>query len=200
MPEAILFDFDGVLADSEPLHFACWRDVLAPHGVHLRWDYYAQHCIGVADLEMVERLCRLHDPPLRVETVFGDYPRKKRLFAELVAQESPISRPTREFLRELASFKLAVVSSSGRAEIEPMLCSAGVRELFGAVVCREDVQRLKPAPDPYLEAARALGVRDAVVVEDSDVGAASGRAAGFDVLKVSSANSMVAELRAHLGI
>jgi HAD superfamily hydrolase (TIGR01509 family) len=200
MPEAILFDFDGVLADSEPLHHACWSQVLAPHGVALTWDTYAKHCVGVADRDMIEFLCTLHDPPLSAERLFAEYPLKKRLFAERIREDSPIPHSTREFLRALDGFKLAVVSSSGRAEIEPMLTSAGVRDLFQAVVCGEDVQRLKPAPDPYLEAARLLGISTALVVEDSEAGVASGRAAGFDVLRVSNAAAMPAELRARLGL
>ena len=54
--EAILFDFDGVLLDSEPLHFACWRQVLLPLGIELDWETYRDHCIGVADRDMVEFL------------------------------------------------------------------------------------------------------------------------------------------------
>jgi HAD superfamily hydrolase (TIGR01509 family) len=65
-----------------------------------------------------------------------------------------------------------------------LLAAGGIRRHFDTLVCGEDVQHHKPAPDPYLLAARRLGVRSALVVEDSEPGMASGRAAGFEVVAV----------------
>jgi len=182
--QAVLFDFDGVLIDSEPVHFTCWRDILAPLGVPLDWETYRRVCVGIADRAMVLELCRRVDPPADFDRVWAVYPRKRALFRERIAARVPIPPATIELVRSLPDYKLAVVSSSGRAEVEPPLESAGIRDAFGAVVCGEDVARLKPAPDPYLEAARRLGARSALVVEDSVAGIASGRAAGFDVLEI----------------
>src|SRR5581483_6383312 len=61
--DAILFDFDGVLIDSEPLHFACWAEVLAPLGVRLEWEFYSRHCIGIDDREMLRMMATRSDPP-----------------------------------------------------------------------------------------------------------------------------------------
>jgi HAD superfamily hydrolase (TIGR01509 family) len=90
------------------------------------------------------------------------------------------------------------VSSSGRDEIEPILKLAGVRACFRTLVCREDVTQYKPAPDPYLRAAEVLQARRALVVEDSQAGIASGKAAGFDVLEVPECASMPELLRNYL--
>ena len=65
--EAILFDFDGVLLDSEPVHCACWAEVLAPAGVTLEWEFYRQHGIGVDDREMLRMMAAGSDPPRKWE-------------------------------------------------------------------------------------------------------------------------------------
>jgi HAD superfamily hydrolase (TIGR01509 family) len=89
------------------------------------------------------------------------------------------------FLGELhGAYKLAVVTSSATTEIAPILAAGGIGHHFDTLVGGEDVKRHKPAPDPYLLAAQRLGVRAALVVEDSEPGLASGRAAGFEVLAV----------------
>ena len=80
--------------------------------------------------------------------------------------------------------KLAVVSSSGRTEVEPPIVHAGIRERFEVLVCGLEAGKLKPAPEPYLRAAELLGVRRPLVVEDSESGVASAVAAGFDVLRI----------------
>jgi HAD superfamily hydrolase (TIGR01509 family) len=79
---------------------------------------------------------------------------------------------------------MAVVTSSNRAEVEPILEKAGLLAYLKAAVYGGDVARLKPAPDPYLKAAELLGAKRPLVIEDSDAGEESGRAAGFDVLRV----------------
>jgi beta-phosphoglucomutase-like phosphatase (HAD superfamily) len=83
-----------------------------------------------------------------------------------------------------------VVSSSLRAEVEPILVAAGVRERFELVVAGEDVVRHKPAPDPYLLAAGMLGAQCPLVVEDSSAGVASAEAAGFACVRVPSPGEM----------
>lgn len=196
--DAVFFDFDGVLADSEPIHYQCWREVLADYGVHLDWDTYARVCIGVADRPMVQALCRQIAPPADFDRVWQDYPRKNALFRERVAIQPPVSAATIEFVRSLSGYKMAVVSSSHRSEVEPMLIAAGIRVCFDAVVCGGDVARLKPAPEPYVKAAELTGARVALVVEDSESGIASGRAAGFDVVAVRSTAEVPELVRAAL--
>jgi len=196
--EAILFDFDGVLVDSEPLHFACWRKTLAPLGVNLDWKTYLTRCRGISDRNLLEVLSTLHDPPLDLNLLFELYPRKKERFRQLILEGEPIIQEVRALLESLAGYHLALVSSNGRAEVEPVLTAARVGHYFDVVVCREDAPRPKPAPDPYRKAAELLGVAKALVVEDSITGAASGRAAGFDVVVVPSVQEMPALVRVAL--
>jgi HAD superfamily hydrolase (TIGR01509 family) len=198
--EAVLFDFDGVLADTEPIHRQCWAEVLVPFGIDLDWETYTRRCIGVSDRDMLAFLCTLADPPLDVERLWREYPRKKELFRERTRAESPVPVLTRELVRELEpEYKLAVVSSSGRQEIEPLLESAGIRDCFGALICGDDVTRFKPDAQPYVLAGQRLGIERALVVEDSDAGCTSGRAAGFEVLRVPSAGETVRLVRERLG-
>lgn len=199
--DAILFDFDGVLADTEPLHWSCWAQVLKPLGVILAWDYYRARCIGIDDRDMLKMMAACADPPRNWEDLWAQYPRKKELFRARTLTAPPFDPGLDGLLRRLhAAYKLAVVSSSSRTEIEPLLTAGGLRVHFDALVCAEDLPRekLKPAPDPYLLAASRTAAQNPLVVEDSAAGIASGRAAGFEVLGLSRAADLPEDLAARL--
>jgi len=196
--QAIFFDFDGVLADTEPLHHSCWRETLLPFGIDLEWEWYRANCIGVADRAMIEAICRHAAKPVDPDLVWPSYSAKQKLYGRLVVEAPPFPEEVLDLIRSLRRHRLGVVSSSGRAEVEPLLVRAGIREYFEVVVCGEDVQRHKPAPDPYLLAARTLAVTDALVVEDSAAGVASGQAAGFDVLQIPHPSQLPGLLRSRL--
>jgi beta-phosphoglucomutase len=199
--QAILFDFDGVLVDSEPVHFECWNLVLEPFGFRMSWDEYARNCIGVSDRAMIRALCRLAGRDDWFDAIWAEYPRKKSILRERLASNVPMTADLRSLLHDLSRLlPLAVVTSSGRLEVEPALEAAGVRKAFATIVTGEDVSRLKPDPEPYATAARRLGVRCALVVEDSEAGQASGRAAGFDVLAVPSAGRTAELVRERVGL
>jgi len=193
--DSILFDFDGVLADTEPIHYQCWLEILAPHGIQPSWDFYQRECIGISDRLMVERIAT----PALFEQIWPRYAEKQALFRHKLTLKSPFHSETVALLAELApNYKLAVVSSSGRTEIEPPLVSAGLRGHFQAMVCGKEAGELKPAPHPYLRAAHLLDAAKPLVVEDSAAGEASGKAAGFEVLRVASADSVPSRLREKL--
>jgi HAD superfamily hydrolase (TIGR01509 family) len=190
--DAILFDFDGVLADTEPIHYQCWLEILAPFGIEPTWDYYQRECIGISDRLMVERI----STPALFDLIWPKYALKQALFRHKLTSKSPFSAETSALIAELSPhYKLAVVSSSGRTEVEPPIVRAGLRGHFQAMVCGREGGNLKPSPDPYLHAAQLLGAKVPLVVEDSAAGEASGRAAGFEVLRVSSAESVPSALR-----
>jgi beta-phosphoglucomutase len=199
--EAVLFDFDGVLVDSEPVHFACWRDVLEPLGIKLDWQTYSRRCIGVSDRAMLEMLALQRVPPVEVEQLWAKYPVKKEMFRMRMTETLPLATEIRELLSSLHSdFKLAVVSSSGRSEVEPLLERVDLRRFLDAVICGEDVMRHKPAPEPYLLVARRLNVSRALVVEDSQAGMESARAAGFEAVQVCNPSRTAELVRARLSI
>jgi HAD superfamily hydrolase (TIGR01509 family) len=113
------------------------------------------------------------------------YPAKKQLFQARMAQAPPFPEAIGTMLARLqAQYRMAVVTSSGRSEVEPLLAAGGLSRYFETLVCARDTERHKPAPDPYLLAASRLKAWTPLVVEDSQAGIASGRAAGFEVLAV----------------
>jgi beta-phosphoglucomutase-like phosphatase (HAD superfamily) len=172
--DAILFDFDGVLADTEPVHFACWVEALAPLGVPFEWDFFRDHCVGIDDRSMVQLLAARSSPPRDWESLWACHAGKSALFRRRTLASPPFAPELGGFLKGLhGAYKLAVVTASPRPEIEPLLAAGGLGAYFDALVCGKEAGRHKPAPDPYLHA-----------------GVASGRAAGFEVLAVESAAGM----------
>lgn len=111
-------------------------------------------------------------------------------FARSCCGKCPSFPAPQPLLESLSSYRLAVVTSSGRDEVEPILEKAGLLDFFGAAVYFQDVKNIKPHPEPYLRAAGLLGATMPLVVEDSEAGEESGRSAGFDVLRVSSADEV----------
>jgi beta-phosphoglucomutase len=197
--DGILFDFDGVIVDSEPVHFACWREVLLPCGIRLDWDAYREHCIGIADRIMLEFMAGQATPPVPVERLWAVYGRKQEMFVERMSDSQPVPAATRSLLEELGACRKAIVSSSSGTEVRAILRAVDIARHFSVVICGEDVSRHKPDPEPYLTAAKQLGVKNPLVVEDSAAGAESGRAAGFDVLVVGAAGETARLLRERLG-
>jgi HAD superfamily hydrolase (TIGR01509 family) len=201
MPEfdAVLFDFDGVLADTEPVHFACWAEALEPLGVRLDWDYFRDHCVGIDDRSMMQMLAARSDPPRDWEALWERYPVKNEAFRARTLAAPPFAPELAGFLKRLhGEYKLAVVTASARAEIEPLLAAGGLDPYFDALVCGREAGRHKPAPDPYLRAASLLDARKPLVVEDSQAGIASARAAGFEALAVGNAAEMPGLVRRRL--
>jgi beta-phosphoglucomutase len=197
--DAVLFDFDGVLADTEPLHYSCWREILEPYGIQLDWGFYAKQCIGVSDRMMIEHLAAERVPPIAFDDLWVECERKRLMFSSRIMATPPFLDETIRLIQNLSHrCKLAVVSSSGRSEVEPPIVKAGIRNCFGAMVCGREVANLKPAPDPYLKAAELLGAKKPLVIEDSDAGVASGLAAGFQVVRISAPDRVAGEVLARL--
>ena len=197
-PQAIFFDFDGVLLDTEPVHWAAWAEMLAKVGLTLTWEYYRDCCIGIDDRDMLRTMAMAADPPRDWESLWALYPAKKKLFQTRMTSP-PFESALLEMLPELhRDYRMAVVSSSSASEIEPLLEAGGIRAHFDTIVGGEMVTRHKPAPEPYLLAAERLGVRHALVLEDSAAGIASGKAAGFEVIAVKHPQEVAGLLRDRL--
>ena len=166
------------------------------------WETYQRQCIGVSDRTMIERLAAHHTPPLDFETLWAIYPSKRDALRERLMTDPQVFLPaTLDLVRALAKhLPLAVVSSSARNEVEPPLVNVGVGDCFETMVCGHESPRLKPAPHPYLRAAEILGIKRALVVEDSEAGETSGRAAGFDVLRISHPGEVAGKVMERLSL
>jgi beta-phosphoglucomutase len=189
---AVIFDFDGVLVNSEPLHFRAMRESLIPEGIVIDSTEYLRNYVAYDDRGAIRLALEQHghpSDPVRVEIVAD---RKARMFAEMKS-DVPFFPGARELVRELQRERLPLAIASGArcSEIEDLLEAGGLRDAFAAVVGADNVARTKPHPDTYLEALRrlqqvepGLAAADCVAIEDTVPGIAAARAAGMTVVGV----------------
>jgi len=180
----VLFDLDGTLADTEPIQWESYRRALRAYGADVDLETYRRHWIAVEGGS--EWACRTFALPVTPAELRA---RKAAEYRALIADGVPARPGAHEALARLApEYALAVATNSIRGEVDVVLGHLGLREFFTALVAREDYVEAKPAPDPYREAARRLGLAPAacVVVEDTARGVRSGLAAGCVVIAVPS--------------
>jgi HAD superfamily hydrolase (TIGR01509 family) len=183
MPEALVFDYDGVLADTEPLHWKSWAALFRPYGVELTWEEYGRIGRGVSDIQMFASLVK-NAPRLPLDELMLLNLERRRMVLEWSLAESPIRQETIELLATLKQYRIGLVTSSDRADVEPVLRASGIYDKFDAIVFGDDVVVHKPAPDPYLLIAKKLGVSSGTAFEDSYSGMESARAAGFKAVRI----------------
>lgn len=175
----VIFDLDGVLVDSEPVHLAAYQEVLAGHGVRLAAEDYFARYVAYSDREVLEALL----PAARVDTALAA---KAARYLELAAAGLPAFPDGLALVRRAAPFALALATGSSRAEAALALRGLGIADRFSAVVAREDCARCKPDPEPYRRAAACLGLPAArcVAIEDSPGGVQAAKAAGLRCVAV----------------
>jgi len=180
--EALLFDFDGVMTDSEPLHRCAWEETMRAFGSSYPSQRAAEF-VGMPDdlvaASLVSRVSLATAPDRLLDM-------KRKVFLSYIGKEMRMYDGLRNLLYLLTGKTMGIVTSSVASIVLPALDSFGVADLFQTVVCADDVLRHKPAPDPYLLAAERLGVaaNRCVVIEDSRHGIVSGKAAGMFVIGV----------------
>ena len=192
MLKAIIFDFDGVLADTEPLHFKMFQRVLHEEGLPLREQDYYQKYVGLDDKGCFQAVLSAHGRPASPETVRRLVERKAALMLEQI-KSTPVVYPGIEnFVKRAAGrHRLAIVSGALRHEIELILERVGLRSSFEHITAAEDIRNGKPDPEGYLHALQALNRRaavqasDCLVIEDTIVGIQAAHAAGMRCLAVS---------------
>ena len=189
MSEALVFDYDGVLADTEPLHWKSWAALFRPYGVELTWEEYGRIGRGVSDIQMFASLVK-NAPRLPVDELMQLNLERRRMVLEWSLAESPIPQETVDLLATLRAYKIGLVTSSDRADVEPVLRASQIYDQFDAIVFGNDVPNHKPAPDPYLLIAKHLGVSTGIAFEDSDSGMKSALAAGFKAVRIEHPNRL----------
>ena len=153
-PDAVVFDFDGVLVDSEPLHLLATQHALAQRGITMtRDDYYARY-VGYDDAGMFAQLAIDRGLIWCSDDLQAMIAAKALRFAELEASEALLVPGAAACVRRMADVApLAVASGARRDEIERILARLGLAPLFRTIVAAGETASGKPAPDPYLEAA-----------------------------------------------
>lgn len=182
-PRAVIFDLDGVLADSEGLHAVAWERLFDREGVTVT-EAECEHGIGMTDVAWVrwlfERRGQDADPRWWQDA-------KRAIYGELLAANVRTFPGVPELVRRLAEeFRLGVASSSWREDIETVVRGLGLDDCFQSFVGKQDVERHKPDPQAYLLSAQRLGARPAActVIEDSALGIQAAKAAGMRCIAV----------------
>ena len=196
--QALIFDFDGVIANTEPLHYAGLHQTLKEIGIELtEAEYYADY-LGYDDRGCMLAALAANHRPADAAVVGRLMNRKAEAYLESVRHHQVIFPGVPEFVHEAAhAYPLAIASGALRHEIEYILDTAGLRSAFLHITSAEDVTRGKPDPQPFLLALKALQQRDAslipascLVIEDSLPGVRGARAAGMKVLAVTTTHTV----------
>ena len=185
--EAVLFDQDGVIIDSEGIRRKTWIEALAIYGVQVtdkEFDEDYKDMMGKPSLKNAEYLVRKYE----IKTTPEEFLRKRE---ELLDKYFP-TIGLREGVRDLLDYlkergiEMALVTSAFRRHVEMSLKNNGLEDYFTVIISKEDIRKGKPDPEPYRLACEKLGIKpkNAVVIEDSENGVLSGKRAGCLVIAV----------------
>lgn len=192
---AVLFDFDGVIVDSEPLHCEAFRQIIEPLGIELPWATYQREYIGFDDRDAFRAIFRDTGRALSEDALTELIEAKAEAFGALAESGGAEPYPgVAHLVRTLVGrVPLALCSGALRGDVDPILDRIGLRECFAVSVTAEDVAVSKPDPESYREALKRLACRfpdrdfppaACVAIEDTPAGIAAARGAGVRVLSV----------------
>jgi HAD superfamily hydrolase (TIGR01509 family) len=201
-PAAVLFDFDGVIVNSEPLHCDAFRQTLAHEHIDLSDDEYFRELIGFDDRGAFRHIFQKHGRELDPKTFLRVMTRKSEIMMELIRDRRYAALPgVEELVRGLwRHYPLAIVSGALREEIEAMLEGVALRDCFPVIVAAEDVKVGKPDPQGYLMAVEQIRQRtaghkriepkDCLIIEDAPTVIRRARQEGFTVLAVATSHPL----------
>ena len=196
MLRAIIFDFDGVIADSEPIHCGMLQRVLGELGIFLSTEEYYASYLGFDDRGCFQTALASHHRPISPDIIEDLIARKAQVFLEYITEHPVIYDGVPEFIRQAATrMPLAIASGALRHEIEFILEQGGLRKEFAHITSAEDVTHGKPDPQGFLHALHALNAQlkptqpplaadECLVIEDSIPGVQGACAAGMKVLAI----------------
>lgn len=186
---SVIFDFDGIIVDSERLHWTAFNRVLKPLGKTISWAEYTKTFIGFDDRDTFRHAF----PELGKAEVVALIKKKAAAFQDLLESDGAAALPgSVELIKHLSGqIPIAICSGALRADILPILGGLGIEKAFDIIVTADDTHISKPDPAPYKLAAKKLGVTSGLAIEDTPAGIASAKGAGLKVLAVT--NSYPAE-------
>ncbi len=178
----LIFDCDGTLVDTMPLHYVAWVKALEHVGIHFPEERFYSFA-GAPTRTIIEILAKEQGIACNAEAVAVE---KERIYTESLERLEPIHSVIEIARREKGRRKLAVASGGWKRVVKASLTVVGIEEMFEAIVGADDVVHGKPAPDVFLRAAELLGLKpeECVVYEDGEMGIVAARAAGMRVIDV----------------
>lgn len=182
--KAILFDMDGVIIDSEPLHAAAFKATLLHHGKDLTDAQYKEYFAGKTDKDGFERYFESINETVDLALIMNE---KTQKYLQISAKQLEAYPGVISLIKELSvTHQLALVTSSSSAEVDVALQTLGITNAFEVVISADDIKNGKPDPEGYVKALEQLAVakEECVIVEDSPSGVKAGKAAGVDVIAV----------------
>jgi len=198
---AVIFDFDGVITDSEILHLRAFNEVLADYGIEITTKDYYKDYLGLTDFDCFESLINEGRLKISAGEIENLVEHKNRVFEKLAKGEGRIIEGVRDFLQMLKQndIPMAICSGALLVEIELILEEAKLRCFFEVIVSAEDVKKGKPEPEGFLLALQKLNEKrqspiladQCVVIEDSHWGLEAAKAAGMHTIAIT--NSYDAE-------
>lgn len=178
MLSTLLFDLDGTLVDSEPLHYEAHRQALQTVGIKLLLDEYIKNGVSTNKHEFYKKMSELKSVLFDTEAVGAE---KVRLYKSLATSHLSLFPSTESVLEDLHSrYVLYIVTSTSRASAEHVLDLLGIRKFFKDIFSAHDSLRGKPFPDVYRDSLTAIGLapEDCIAIEDSQNGVDSAYGAG----------------------
>lgn len=192
--EAVIFDFDGVIVDTEPLHYAAFQRTLTPLGLSFTWQEYVETYIGFDDRDAFRHAFSSNRMPLDNDQLFSLIEQKAVVFTEVIKSGVTPYPGVLELIIHLSrnSIPLAICSGALKSDIAPILATLGISDYFDVIVTADDVAASKPAPECYqlaFERLQAVGQYPlskvaTIAIEDTPAGISAALAAGLPVCAV----------------
>lgn len=194
MLAAVIFDFDGVIVDTEPLHYKAFQDVLIPLGLGYSWQEYIDYYIGFDDRDALRAAFSKTGKTLSAEELHKLIEAKAESFQKIIASGVEPYPGVVELIRNISgTLPLAICSGALLEDIIPILSQLGLSTAFDITVTADDVEASKPDPACYQLAVRKLADRfpangispaNSLAIEDTPAGIASASGAGIKVLAI----------------
>ena len=200
MLRAVIFDFNGIIVDDEPVHFELFQKVLGEQGIVLTKEAYYERYLGFDDRGAFTAAYRENSRVLDEQELTRLIDRKARYYKETIQTKMRVFPGVQALVSTLAErLPLAIASGALRNEIETLLAALSLRSYFQVIVSAEDVREGKPEPEIFLKTLAHLNVKtrpprpitaaDCVVIEDSKEGIRGARRAGMQCLAVTNSHS-----------
>ena len=214
MLRAVIFDFDGVITDSEILHLRAFNRTLAQFAIEITKEDYYKHYLGLTDLDLLNLLAQKELLKVDAGEIQNLAEKKKRIFEQLAKTESSIIEGVPQFLQMLRQNNIAMAVCSGALlpEIELILEKAALRHFFEVIVSAEQIKKGKPHPQGFMLTLQKLNqnrknpisANQCIVIEDSHWGLEAAKAAGMHTVAITNSYdadqlAMAEKIIDHLG-